>query len=221
MKYITGLVIAFLTGSACTLLFITAEKSAQTTIPTSQSNVPNDIDYSAIAIELGNEVKKLKIENTNLIDTINRISKKSDVAPLTQNINTTDTDLAKQELITYKLNEISTNIVEKIDGDLLGYANKLSTDFDSEKKDIFWSEQQEIKLRTAISQDAELSDIAIRDIECKTSQCKISVFSANAEQNQDVFEKLTRSVSKLYQNASYYSNPLENDGIKTIYFKAM
>lgn len=225
MKYIIGLVIAFLSGSASTWLFINAEKSAQNTIPTSPSNEPNTIDYAAIAIELGDEVKKLKIENAKLnaqlIDTINGMTNLISGSSAEKNTHSTDTDLAEQELITYKLNEISTNIVEKIDGDLLGYANKLSTDFDSEKRDTFWSEQQETKLRAAISQDAELSGIAVRDIECKTSQCKISVFSGNAEQNQEIFEKLTRSVSKLYQNASYYSNPLENDGVKTIYFKTM
>lgn len=225
MKYIIGLVIAFLSGSASTWLFLNAEKSTQNTIPTSLSNVPNSIDYAAIAIELGDEVKKLKIENAQLnaqlTDTINSIANQMSDTSAEKNTNSTDTNLVEQELITYKLNEISTNIIEKIDGDLLGYANKLSADFDSEKKDIFWSEQQEIKLRTAISQDAELSDIAVREIECKTSQCKISVFSGNAEQNQEVFEKITRSVSKLYQNANYYSNPLENDGVKTIYFKAL
>ena len=225
MKYIIGLVIAFLSGSASTWLFLNAEKSTQNTIPTSLSNVPNSIDYAAIAIELGDEVKKLKIENAQLnaqlTDTINSIANQMSDTSAEKNTNSTNTNLAEQELITYKLNEISTNIIEKIDGDLLGYANKLSADFDSEKKDIFWSEQQEIKLRTAISQDAELSDIAVREIECKTSQCKISVFSGNAEQNQEVFEKITRSVSKLYQNANYYSNPLENDGVKTIYFKAL
>ncbi|HEY0894799.1 MAG TPA: hypothetical protein VGE32_17180, partial [Cellvibrio sp.] len=115
----------------------------------------------------------------------------------------------------------STNLKEKIGNNLDNYAAKINDEFDNEKKDVFWSEQEEEKLRTAINQDKELSDIAIRDIECKTSQCKISVFSGNADQNQMIFEKLTRSLSTLYQNPTYYSNPLENNGVKTIYFKIM
>lgn len=221
MKHKIGLVIAFLSGVASTWMLIDIENNLQNTTSASPNNALINIDYSARVNELSNDLRMLKIENAKLIDTLNSITEENKKKPAEHIINPSSIDLTEQELVTYKLNEISTNIIEKMGDGLQSYADKISTEFNNENKDIFWSEQQETQLRAAINQDTELSDIAIRDIECKTSQCKISVFSGNLEQNQEIFEKLTRSIGKLYKNPSYYADPLETNGIKTIYFKTL
>lgn len=221
MKYRIGLIIAFLSGIVSTWAFIDIKKDAPNTTSASFNNTPMNIEHSARIDELKNEVNRLKIENSLLTDKLNSITNKIDKAPAEQGINPTIPDLAEQELAAYKLKEVSTDIIEKIGDDLQNYADKIFTDFNNENKDIFWSEEQEKKLRAAITQDTELSGIAIRDIECKTSQCKIIVFSGNAEQSQEIFEKLTKSIGQLYQNPTYYTNPLESNGTKTIYFKIM
>lgn len=221
MKYRIGLIIAFLSGIVSTWAFIDIKKDAPNTTSASFNNTPMNIEHSARIDELKNEVNRLKIENSLLTDKLNSITNKIDKAPAEQGINPTIPDLAEQELAAYKLKEVSTDIIEKIGDDLQNYADKIFTDFNNENKDIFWSEEQEKKLSAAITQDTELSGIAIRDIECKTSQCKIIVFSGNAEQSQEIFEKLTKSIGQLYQNPTYYTNPLESNGTKTIYFKIM
>lgn len=221
MKHKIGLVIAFLSGVASTWMLIDIENNLQNTTSESPNNALINIDYSARVNELSNDLRMLKIENAKLIDTLNSITEENKKKPEEHIINPSAIELTEQELVTYKLNEISTNIIEKMGDGLQSYADKISTEFNNENKDIFWSEQQETQLRTAINQDTELSGIAIRDIECKTSQCKISVFSGNLEQNQEIFEKLTRSIGKLYKNPSYYADPLESNGIKTIYFKTL
>lgn len=221
MKHKIGLVIAFLSGAASTWMLIDIENNLQNTTSESPNNALINIDYSARVNELSNDLRMLKIENAKLIDTLNSITEENKKKPEVHIINPSAIELTEQELVTYKLNEISTNIIEKMGDGLQSYADKISTEFNNENKDIFWSEQQETQLRTAINQDTELSGIAIRDIECKTSQCKISVFSGNLEQNQEIFEKLTRSIGKLYKNPSYYADPLESNGIKTIYFKTL
>jgi hypothetical protein len=221
MKHKIGLVIAFLSGVSSTWIFIDIEKKLQNTASASPNDTPLNMDYSARLNELSNDIKMLKMENAHLIYKLNSITQENKKKSAEHIIKPAAPDLTEQELVTYKLNEISTNIIEKMGEGLQNYADKISTDFNNENEDIFWSEQQEAQLRAAINQDTELSGIAIRDIECKTSQCKISVFSGNLEQNQEIFEKLTRSIGKLYKNPSYYADPLESNGIKTIYFKTL
>lgn len=221
MKPKIGLVIAFLSGVSSTWIFIDIEKKIQNTTSASPNDAPLNIDYSARINELSNDVKMLKMENAQLIDKLNSITEENKKKSAEHIINPSAPDLTEQELVTYKLNEISTNIIEKMGDGLQSYADKISSDFNNENEDIFWSEQKEAQLRAAINQDTELSGIAIRDIECKTSQCKVSVFSGNLEQNQEIFEKLTRLIGKLYKNPSYYTDPLERNGIKTIYFKTL
>jgi ribosomal protein S17E len=216
-----AITIAFFVGALCAWLLLTLTKETQNTEKAPFNSSFTKQEYSAEHIALQNKVIHLEGENDRLVAALNSmklISRQDEPDPKDKMV---ELSSIRQELITYKLNEISTNLKDKIGNNLDTYAAKITDDFNNEKKDVFWSEQEEIKLRTAINQDAELSHIAIRDIECKTSQCKISVFSGNAEQNQEIFEKLTRSISKLYQNPSYYSNPLESNGIKTIYFKIM
>lgn len=221
VKKNSAIIIAFFVGAICTWLVfdITKETTKIAEVPFNIS--PTQHERSVENMTLQNKVRRLEEENDRLTEELNAMKLVNLQAEPDTKAEITESSSIKQELTTYKLNEISTNLKEKIGNDLDNYAAKINDEFDNEKKDVFWSEQEEEKLRTAINQDIELSDIAIRDIECKTSQCKISVFSGNTDQNQIIFEKLTRSISKLYQNPSYYSNPLESNGVKTIYFKIM
>lgn len=212
---------AFFVGAICTWLALDITKETKEIAEAPFNNSPTQHEYSAENIILLSKVTRLEEENKRLTEALNAMKLVNRQVEPDTKVEITESNSIKQELTIYKLNEISTNLKEKIGNNLDNYAAKISNDFDNEKKDVFWSEQEEIKLRAAINQDIDLRDIAIRDIECKTSQCKISVFSGNAEQNQEIFEKLTRSISQLYQNPNYYSNPLESNGIKTIYFKIM
>lgn len=217
----SAIVIAFLAGAISAWLLLAPQKKPTIRRRHHSTTALQNRSTPAENIALQSKVKRLEEENNRLVEALNSmqlISHQTEPAPKAEQ---EESSAIKQELASYKLNEISTNLKEKIGNNLENYAAKINDEFDNEKKDVFWSEQEEEKLRTAINQDTELSDIAIRDIECKTSQCKISVFSGNTDQNQIIFEKLTRSISKLYQNPSYYSNPLESNGVKTIYFKIM
>lgn len=221
VKKNSATIIAFFAGAMCAWLVFSPTKETKKIENALLNSSVIKHEYSAENIALQSKIRRLEEENDRLVEALNAMQLVNHHAePNTKN-EIAESSSIKQELTTYKLNEISTNLKEKIGNNLDNYAAKISNDFDNEKKDIFWSEQEEIKLRAAINQDIDLRDLAIRDIECKTSQCKISVFSGNAEQNQEIFEKLTRSISQLYQNPNYYSNPLESNGIKTIYFKIM
>lgn len=221
VKKNSAIIIAFFVGAICTWLALGITKETKKTAEAPFNNSTIQHEYSAENIILQSKVRRLEEENNRLTEALNAMKLVNrQVEPDTE-VEITESNSIKQELTNYKLNEISTNLKEKIGNNLDNYAAKINDEFDNEKKDVFWSEQEEIKLREAINQDIDLRDIAIRDIECKTSQCKISVFSGNADQNQMIFEKLTRSLSTLYQNPTYYSNPLENNGVKTIYFKIM
>lgn len=216
-----AITVAFFIGAVCAWLLLNLKNETLNIEKAPLNSSSNKQEYAAENIALQSKVKRLEEENTRLMEALNSMNSISSQAEPVHKNEASKNSSIQQELATYKLHEISNNLKEKIGNNLHKYAAEITDDFHNEKKDIFWSEQEEIKLRTAINQDTGLSDIAIRDIECKTSQCRISVFSGNAEQNQEIFEKLTRSISKLYQNASYYSNPLESNGIKTIYFKIM
>jgi hypothetical protein len=214
-------IIAFFAGAICAWLVLSSPKETKKIENAPLNSGVTKLEYSAENITLQSKIRRLEEENDRLVEALNAMKLVNHQAEPDIKDEIAESSSIKQELTTYKLNEISTNLKEKIGNNLDNYAATISSDFDNEKKDVFWSEQEEIKLSAAINQDIDLRDIAIRDIECKTSQCKISVFSGNAEQNQEIFEKLTKLISRLYQNPSYFSNPLESNGIKTIYFKIM
>lgn len=208
-------IVAFFLGAASTFFFLSKETDNQ--LSTNSELVIQQ--HSTVNITLQDEVRRLEQENIQLMATLQSMQvTSSHMASSSQNEDINLLEI-QQELIAYKLNEISSQIATRVGMDLKRYASDITNDFNNENKDIFWSEQEELHLRKAIDQNVEFGDIAIRDIECKSSQCKISAFSGGDEHNQVIFEKLTALINNQYENISYYSNPLENEGIKTIYIK--
>lgn len=68
----------------------------------------------------------------------------------------------------------------------------LAQQFEHETRDPQWADEQENNYRNLFSESVDLADFALKDSQCKTSQCELTVSIGNLEQSDQLLEKMNK-----------------------------
>lgn len=73
--------------------------------------------------------------------------------------------------------------------------NELLTHFEQEVRDTAWAEQQENYYRHLFSTQEQLQGIALRDAQCRSTQCEITIGISNIEQSNQLLQTISSSLT--------------------------
>lgn len=76
----------------------------------------------------------------------------------------------------------------------------LAQNFNNETRDPVWADAQENHYRDLFIDSAELADFALKDSQCKSSQCELTVSIGNLEQSDQLLEKMNKVFAANNQN---------------------
>lgn len=71
---------------------------------------------------------------------------------------------------------------------------ELSNRFQQESRDPVWAEQQENYYQQLFSSQEELRDFALRNAQCRSTQCEVTISVSNSEQSQQLLQTMTRTL---------------------------
>lgn len=93
-------------------------------------------------------------------------------------------DLLEKEKQQRKAADITDWIVKSHNADSnFELNNELSSRVERENRDIAWAEQQEVNYRQLFSEHPEFQGIALRDAQCRSTKCEITVGTSNNQTN--------------------------------------
>lgn len=95
--------------------------------------------------------------------------------------------------------------------------NELSTRFEQESRDPAWAEQQENHYRQLFTNNETLSGIALRNTQCRSSQCEISVGITNTEQSNQLLQTITKALASNDHPVSIMVATDERSGTSKLY----
>lgn len=73
--------------------------------------------------------------------------------------------------------------------------NELLARFEQENHDPVWAEQQESQYRQLFSNNKELQGIALRNTQCRSSQCEITIGISSTEQSNQLLQTMNKVLS--------------------------
>ncbi len=74
---------------------------------------------------------------------------------------------------------------------------KLNNDFNQENRDLSWASQQEKRIAQLFSDDETLAAFSVDKADCKSEQCRISLYSSDSDQIAKISESL---LNRLYNS---------------------
>lgn len=89
--------------------------------------------------------------------------------------------------------------------------------FDAETIDHDWAEAQEQEYLTLFSQSPELAGLALRETQCRTRQCALTISISDIGQANALLEKMTKTLQQKKQHPMIIATPDEQRGITTLY----
>jgi hypothetical protein len=89
--------------------------------------------------------------------------------------------------------------------------------FDAESVDHDWAEAQEQEYLTLFSQSPELAGLALRETQCRTRQCALTISISDINQANELLEKMTKTLQQKKQYPLIIATPDEKQGITTLY----
>lgn len=166
------------------------------------------------------ELERLKDQNSSLLQEVNVLRKKltlvsgSPQESIIQTARPDDISHGKAELENKTVQEmqalkskiIATEILGKINNHPEELSSVLSQEFNNEAVNHQWAEAEQQRLSSWFVNNEEFSGLALQDITCRTTQCKISVAASTREQANDIFEVLSNALKEQYEFSLYYSD---------------
>lgn len=95
--------------------------------------------------------------------------------------------------------------------------NELSMRFEQESRDPAWAEQQENHYHQLFTNDETLSGIALRNTQCRSSQCEITIGVANTEQSNQLLQTITKALASDDHPVSIMVATDERSGTSKLY----
>lgn len=178
------------------------------------ANIPsNAIDTkNAGIIQLQNHNANLQLENNSLRQQlINRqnssqlTTQNSTFANSTSSAVSTSSNQAESELAAVKLKMTEEKIHNTLRNNNYN-SSYLAKNFEDEKTDHIWAEAEQQKLSNLFINNDEFSNLALREISCRTTQCKISVAANTNEQANEALTKLSSALSENNKSSLYFSD---------------
>ncbi len=94
---------------------------------------------------------------------------------------------------------------------------ELEHHFEQENRDIAWAERQEGYYRQIFSEQDELQGIALRDTQCRSTQCAITIGIANIEQSNQLIQTISKSLAANGQPVAIMIAADERAGTSKLY----
>lgn len=79
---------------------------------------------------------------------------------------------------------------------------KLAEDFAKEERNPDWADAQENQLRNLFIDSPELAEFALKDSQCKSNQCELTVSISSLEQSDQLLQKINKALSTSGKNAA-------------------
>lgn len=177
-------------------------------------------------------ITELQGENEQLISLLN--NKKfnrttiSDVAtntqpgpptPSTDQFDKTASENQSQDDQVLQTSEKFSNWLEKANSknESFNLREEMRRRFDAETIDHHWAGDQEQKYLTLFSQNPELTGLALRETQCRTQQCALTISIRDIGQANELLEKMTKALQQQKQYPLIIATPDEQRGITTLY----
>lgn len=196
------------------LLFEQTDNKTQTT----HNNIKLQCNQSD-SIAMKKRIEQLTLDNKLLQKNLELISRNAIIEKRTNHSISLPEEHQAQQLKPHDISEVANNIKNAIGVDIISFSTKLKTDFHNEEENYSWSETQEKTLSDLFIEEKKLRGIPLKEIDCKTMQCRIKIFSGNNTQNNKAIKNIIRSIDKSQHNYNYFIDPLEKGTEKTIYLK--
>lgn len=95
--------------------------------------------------------------------------------------------------------------------------HEMSNRFAQEQVDANWAPAREQTFMRLFSEDANLSGTALKDVQCRATQCQLNIGITNIEQANDITVKLTQILQTHDKNAFVIAAPDHQKGVTTLY----
>lgn len=89
--------------------------------------------------------------------------------------------------------------------------------FAAESIDPDWAETQEQEYLTLFSQNPELAGLALRETQCRTQQCALTISIGDIDHANALLEKMTKTLQEKNRHPLIVATPDEQQGITTLY----
>jgi hypothetical protein len=169
---------------------------------TASSTAP--ADKQALIAQLQQQVQQLQSDNSQLLQQLQAQStQQTTSSTLQQNAKADDVD----QQLHNKLQDLEMEKQQRKADDFGAWAmdsqkanrnfdvnSELSQRFAQESRDSVWAEQQENHYQQLFSNQEELRDFALRNAECRSTQCEVTVSISNSEQSQQLLQTMSRAL---------------------------
>lgn len=158
---------------------------------------------------LQKSIGQLQLENQRLQTLLAGHSQQPTAANAAPNPNTTEQQLQAQlqqlemEQQLQQANQFSDWILNaQQDNPAFNLNQTLAQNFDQELRDPDWADTQEHHYRNLFSDSTELAEFALRDSQCKSRQCELTVSIGSQEQADQLLEKMNRLLAAQNKKAA-------------------
>lgn len=105
--------------------------------------------------------------------------------------------------------------IEKNPGFDIGSA--MQGEFDQEVRDSNWAEQEEVKVSDLFFESEHLEGLALSDIECRETQCRLSIAVTNLDQANSAVDDLLNSFVSQQDFRQIVAAPNPDENLTTLY----
>jgi hypothetical protein len=171
---------------------------------TSQHATSSAITTDTLNTQLQQQIQQLQSDNSQLLQQLQAQStQQTTSSTLQQNAKADDVD----QQLHNKLQDLEMEKQQRKADDFGAWAmdsqkanrnfdvnSELSQRFAQESRDPVWAEQQENHYQQLFSNQEELRDFALRNAECRSTQCEVTVSVSNSEQSQQLLQTMSRAL---------------------------
>lgn len=173
-----------------------------TVIAPPQALPPHTLEQPSEIAQLQQHIQQLETENLQLKQQVHKLLSMQATPDATTASNTTESaQLARLESLEMekqqrKAKDIINWVVQSQEADSnFDLNNALLRRFEYENRDPVWAEQQEGYYRQLFSERTDLQGIALRDAQCRSTQCEITIGIANIEQSNQFFQTISSALA--------------------------
>lgn len=204
-------------------------KSNKTDInPTITSVYGNTTSQPHALIQLQHQVTQLKADNHLLREQLQAITAPSSFVAA-DDINTKNEDAIAIEAAS-RLQKLEMEQQQRKAANLVNWItqsqksnrtfdlnNKLLRRFEHQNRDPAWAEQQENHYRQLFASNNELRGIALRNTECRSDQCEVTVGIENLEQSNQLLQTMNKTLANSENPVAIMVATDERTGISKFY----
>lgn len=89
--------------------------------------------------------------------------------------------------------------------------------FERESINVFWAEEQEAKMQNVFNVNSDFSGIALKEVSCRSTQCRLSIAITDMDQANTLVELVSKAVQDEQPYSTVIATPDEQAGVTKIY----